>query len=296
MEDGRRQGPPVSVVTDTTGYLPRGLIERYGITRISLYYGFADGELCRESELDELGPFYERLRTAESLPTTSPPRVEDFLATYEPLLADGGSVVSVHISSGISETCAAARRAAAELEAAGNGGERVHVLDSACAGAQLGLLVLVGARGAAAGLGAQAVVDVVRQARLEARNWVLLDTLEYVRRGGRIGSAAAWIGSTLNIKPIITLESEVKAVERVRTRERGLQRLVDYGRQLHATGTKAWCVQHTCAPDAARALVERLQEAFWRPPEFVSEIGPVIGIHGGPGVLAFCGLPARFLE
>jgi fatty acid kinase fatty acid binding subunit len=303
MEDGRRQGltpsrsiAPVSVVTDTTGYLPPSLIEAHGITSISLYYSFADGEPCRESGLEDLGPFYERLRTAASLPTTSPPLVEDFLATYEPLLADGGSVVSVHISSGISETCAVARRAAANLEAAGKGGERIHVLDSASTAGQLGVLALVGARAAAAGRDTQAVVDIMRQARMEIRNRFLLDTLEYLRRGGRIGSAAAWIGSTLNIKPILTLESEIKAVERVRTHERGVERLVDYGRQLHATGAIAWCVQHTCAPDGAQALVERLQEVFWRPPEFVSEIGPVVGTHTGPGLLGVMTTPARFLE
>jgi DegV family protein with EDD domain len=131
---------------------------------------------------------------------------------------------------------------------------------------------------------------------MEARAWFLLDTLEYLKRGGRIGGAVAWIGSTLNIKPILALESELQAVERIRTRARGLDRLVDFARQLRAAGANAWFVQHTRAPDDARAMAERLQEVFWRPPELVSEIGPVIGIHTGPGLIGVGAFPSRFLE
>jgi DegV family protein with EDD domain len=286
----------VSVVTDTTGYLPSALSERRGITLVSLYYNFPDHPPCRESELDDFAAFYEQLKAADVLPTTSPPLLEDFTRVYEPLLADGGSVVSVHLSSGLSETCATARRAAAELEQAGRGGERIHVVDSASTAGQLGVLALVGAHAASDGRDAEAVADVIRQARMECRNRFLLETLDFLRRGGRIGGATAWLGSTLDIKPILTLESEVKAVERVRTRARGVERLVDHGRQLRAAGTMAWAVQHACAQDAAESLVARLQEIFWRPPEFVSEVGPVIGIHTGPGLLGLMGLPARFLE
>jgi DegV family protein with EDD domain len=294
MEDGRRPSA-VAVVTDTTAYLPRDLIQRHGITTISLYYSFADRVARRESEFEEFSSFYSELEAADPLPTTLPPAVEDFVSTYEPLLADGGSVVSVHISSGISETCAVARRAAAELQG-GRGGERVHVIDSASAAIPLGMLTLAAARAAAAGRDTHEVVELVRQARMECQNRFLLDTLEFLRRGGRIGSATAWIGSTLNIKPLLTLESEIRAVERVRTRERGIERLIDFARQVHASGTMAWAVQHTNAPDAAQMLVGRLQEVFWRPPTFVTEIGPVIGTHAGPGLLGFMALPARFLD
>lgn len=287
---------PVTVVTDSTAYLPRDLVEQLGVKVVSLYYNFGDRESLREAELDELGPFYDRLQAAETLPTTSPPRVEDFIAIYEPVVAAGGSVLSVHISSGLSETCSTARRAAEQLAPAGNGPQPIEVLDSASTGGGLGLLAMVGARAAASGLDLEEVVDMVRQARLGARIWFLLDTLEFLRRGGRIGTAAAWVGSTLNIKPILTVESEINAVERVRTRERGVERLVDYGDQLHATGPTAWFASHTGAPEDAQRLVERLQEVFWRPPEFISEIGPVIGTHIGPGMLGLGGLPARFLE
>lgn len=283
----------VTVVTDTSCYLPREMADRAGIRLVSLYYVFAGEEPQREIELEDFGLFYDRLRTADPLPITTPPPVEDFIRVYEPLLAGGGSVVSVHISSGLSETCANARRAA---EALAGDGERVHVLDSASVAGVLGMLTLAAARAAAAGRGAHEVAEVVRQARIEARTWFLVDTLDYLKRGGRIGGAVAWIGSTLNIKPILAVESEIRAVERIRTRARGVERLVDLGRQLHAAGAGVWGVQHIRAPDDAARLVDRLHEIFWRPPEFVMEIGPVVGIHAGPGVLGFGGMPARFLE
>jgi DegV family protein with EDD domain len=282
----------VTVVTDTTTYLPAELARRAGLRLISMYYVFAGEAPRRELDDDDFGLFYERLRTADPLPTTTPPPVEDFVGFYEPLLADGGSVVSIHISSGLSETCANARRAAQMVE----GGERIHVLDSASAGGQLGLLALAAARAAAAGRSAEEVADLVRQARIESRSWFLVDTLDYLKRGGRIGGAVAWIGSTLNIKPLLSLESEIRAVERIRTRSRAIDRLVELGRQLRATGASCWMVQHTRVPDDAAALAERLREVFWRPPEFVAEIGPCVGTHTGPGMLAIGGMPARFLE
>ncbi len=287
---------PVSIVTDSTGYVPRSTLESLGVQVVSLRYTFGDGVWLGEYETEDWGPFYERLQGAGVLATTSPPTEDDFVETYGPLLARGGSVLSIHISSGLSETCAVARRAAQRLELEGRGGERVMVLDSAAAAGQLGLLGIVAARAAAKTRDIQLVADRVRQARIEARNWDLLDTLEFLKRGGRIGTATAWIGSTLNIKPIITLESEIRAVERVRSREKGVARLVEFARQHHANGADAWVVQHSAAHDDAKRLVESLTEVFRRAPEFVSEFGAVLGAHTGPGVIAFCALPSRFLE
>lgn len=284
----------VSVVTDSTAYLPADLVERYEMKVVSLYFTFGDGETARESDLADYGGFYERLRDADVSPSTSPPEVEDFVAVYEPLLAAGRSIVSVHISSGISQTCEMARRAAERLEAEGAGGERIRVLDSSATGT-LGLLAMAAARSAASGAPLDEVADVVRQARLGGRVWFLLDTLEYLRRGGRIGSAAAWIGSTLNVKPILTVESEIKAVERVRTRARGLERLADFARQLQSSGSAAWAVPYAVTRDDAEQFAERLQEVFWRPPEYISEVGPVIGTHTGPGLIGVVGIPTRFL-
>ena len=104
------------------------------------------------------------------------------------------------------------------------------------------------------------------------------------------------MGATLNIKPILTIESEITAVERVRSWDRVVERMVEYGRQLYQAGAEAWFVQHAANAADAELLVGRLREVFRRQPEFVSEVGPVVGTHVGPGLVGVGGLPARFLE
>jgi DegV family protein with EDD domain len=125
--------------------------------------------------------------------------------------------------------------------------------------------------------------------------WFAIDTLEYLRKGGRIGAAQAWLGSALQIKPILTLVEEITPVERVRTRRRALERLVEYARQRHADGADAWVVQHIRDPETARRLVEQGREIFGSDPVFVSEIGPVIGAHVGPGLIGVGGVPSSML-
>jgi DegV family protein with EDD domain len=287
--------PPVAVVTDTTAYLPTEVAERNGISVVSLYVVFGSDRTVRESTIDDFPAFFEELRSADSVPTTSQPSVGDFISAYEPLLEDGGSVVSVHISEGLSGTAGAARQAAEQLERDGKGGERVRVVDSATAAGGIGLLTLVAARAAAAGLDADAVAERVAEARREYKMWFALDTLEFLRRGGRIGAASAWIGSTMKVKPILTVESTMTPVERVRTSARMFERMVDYAQQRHESGADGWVVQHCTAPDQAQRLVERCREIFGREPEFVSELGPVMSVHAGPGMLGLATVPARFL-
>ncbi len=133
-------------------------------------------------------------------------------------------------------------------------------------------------------------------ARAELEFLFSLDTLEYLRKGGRIGGAQAWLGSALKIKPILSLESEIGAVERVRTSRRAFERLVSLLEQMKADGCDGWVVQHTQIPDQAQALVARGREIFGTEPMFVSEIGPVIGTHIGPGLLGTGGTRRSFLE
>ena len=121
--------------------------------------------------------------------------------------------------------------------------------------------------------------------------WFAIDTLEYLRKGGRIGAAQAWLGSALQIKPILTLAEEITPVERVRTRRRAVERLVEYARQRHADGADAWVVQHIQDPETARRLAEQCREMFGSEPIFVSEVGPVLGAHVGPGLIGAGGVP-----
>src|ERR687897_137529 len=286
----------VSVVTDSTSYLPPELIERNGIHVVPLYVVFGGDRPVPEVEITDYPAFFEELRSAQKLPTTSQPSVGDFTAVFEPLLADGGEVVSVHISGGLSGTPEAARQAKEALERDGGGGERIVVVDSTTAAGGLGMMVLAAAKAAADGASAAEVAGHVAEARREFKMWFAIDTLEFLKSGGRIGAASAWIGSTLKVKPILTVDNEMTPVERVRTSGRAFERMVDYGRQRRDSGADAWCVQHINAPDQAAALVERMRELFDSEPTIVSEIGPVLAAHTGPGLLGPGGLPARYVH
>ncbi len=286
----------VAVVADTTAYLPTEVAERHGITLVPLYVVFGPDRTERESDIKDFPAFFEELRSADSLPTTSQPSVGDFITAYEPLLADGKGVVSIHLSAGLSGTADAARQAAEQLLRDGKGGERVRVVDSATAAGGLGLLALAATHAAALGADVDTVVERVKQARSEYKMWFALDTLEFLRRGGRIGAASAWIGSTLKVKPILTIERELAPVERVRTSARMFERMVDYARQRHESGADAWVVQHCAAPDQAGQLVDRCREIFGSEPVFVSELGPVLSVHSGPGMLGVGSIPAHYLQ
>ncbi|GAB7141790.1 DegV family protein [Mycobacterium riyadhense] len=286
----------VAVVTDSTCYLPGALVDSVGITVVSSYYDVGAGAL-REAEFDgDFAQFYAHLDASKSVAATSAPTVEDFVVVFERLLRQHSAVVSVLISSGISETCSMARQAAARLASEDRGGERVMVIDSAGLGGHLGLQALAAARAATAGADVQGVIERVRQARAAVKGWGLVDTLEYLRRSDRVGTLAAWIGSALDLKPILAIESELKAVERVRTYRRGVERLVDLMRQRRAVGSDRWFVQHAHAHEEAKRLVERLGELFGTAPEFIAEIGPVVATHTGPGALLVGGLPGAALR
>jgi len=285
---------PVAIVSDSTGYLPSELAEQRGIRLVSLYVNWEDASE-RELDMPNFDQFYDRLRGADRLPTTSQPSIGDFLAVYEPLVDQGYDVVSVHISGGISGTVEAARQAKEQLaERAGHDGVTVIDSERACGG--LALLTLAGASVAQAGGELQDVVERIESARAELKMWFAVDTLEYLRRGGRIGAASAWLGSALKIKPILTLDKEITPIERVRTGAKALRRLAEYAEQRHSDGADAWVVQHIQAPDEARQLAEATEAVMGRSPVFVTEIGPVIGAHIGPGLLGVGGLPPAALE
>jgi fatty acid kinase fatty acid binding subunit len=278
------QGAQTAVVCDTTAYLPDALVAERGIHRISLYVSVDDHQEP-EAEISDYAGFYERLRASENGATTSQPSIGDFISVYEPLLEAGREIVSIHISSGISGTFEAAGQARQRLIEEGRGGERIRVFDSRSACGGTGLCVVAAAAAAAAGEEGETVLARASRAREELKMWFAIDTLEYLRRGGRIGGARAWIGSALKIKPILTLEEEITPIERVRTRARSIERLRDYARQRHEAGHDAWVVQHIQDAETAAALADDCREIFGREPAFISEIGPVIGAHVGPGLL-----------
>jgi DegV family protein with EDD domain len=275
----------VAVVTDTTHYLPPALLADLDVREVSLYVGW-DGGLRRESEIADLGAFYDELRTAATVPATSQPSVGDVLEVYEPLLAEGRDIVSIHLSAGLSGTMASAQQARAATATP----ERVEVVDSETGCGGLGLAVLAAARAASAGASREEVAEAARRARAGLRMWFCVDTLEYLRRGGRVGAAQSWIGGALKIKPILALEREITPIERVRTASRAFDRMTEYMEALQDAGRDGWAIQHIRAQEQADRLADRGRALFGTEPLFISEVGPVIGAHVGPGLLGVGGV------
>jgi DegV family protein with EDD domain len=287
--------PATAVVCDTTAYLPDELVERNGIHRISLYVTL-DGETKPEIDIGDYPTFFEKLRNSEEGASTSQPSVGDFRAIYEPLLSEGKDIVSIHLSAGISGTCESARQARQQLIDESLGGERVHVIDSRSGCGGQGMLALAATAAARHGATTDEILERIQETRDSLRMWFAIDTLEYLRKGGRIGAAQAWIGSALKIKPILTLEEEITPVERVRTRRRALERMVDFARERHDAGADGWVVQYIQDEDAASTLADHCRDIFGSEPVFISEIGPVIGAHVGPGLLGVGGVRRDLLE
>jgi DegV family protein with EDD domain len=283
--------PQVSVVTDSTHYMPREVAERHDFHTVSLYVRWGTPPRDdREADLPDFDGFYAHLRSARELPTTSQPSVGDFLSVYEPLLEQGSDIVSIHISGGISGTVRSAEQARDQLVERGIDSGRIVIVDSASVCAGLGLVAVAAANAAKAGATAAEAAARARELRQELKILFAVDTLEFLRRGGRIGGAQAWIGSTLKIKPILAIESEIVPIERVRTWGRAFERMVDHLSSLREDGNDRFFIQHIQAADQAEKLAQRGEAIYGRPPEFVSEMGPVIGAHAGPGLIGVTAL------
>jgi DegV family protein with EDD domain len=281
----------VAIVSDTCHYLPGALVEARGIHQVSLYV-HCQGEARRESEISNYDEYYNHLRMDAELPTTSQPSIGDFLGVYRPLIEEGLEVVSIHLAGGMSGTVRAAEQAREQL---GDLAERVHVVDSRSACGGEGLVVLAAAAAARDGGDGESVAKHALEARARLKLWFAIDTLEYLRRGGRIAGAQAWLGSALKIKPILTVESEITPIERVRTSRRAFERMVDLLRTCAEDGADGWIVQHIQALEQAQELAAHGRELLGCDPLVISEIGPVIGTHVGPGLLGAGGIPSSML-
>jgi DegV family protein with EDD domain len=161
----------------------------------------------------------------------------------------------------------------------------VEVIDGQTGAGGLGCLAVAAARAAEEGADLAAIAEVVRRTRASLEMWFCLDTLEYLRRGGRIGAAQSFVGSALKVKPILTFGTEIAPVSRVRTRRRALERMVAYLHELHDRGHTEWIVQHAQSHSDADYLVEQGTGIFGFGPLFCTEVGPVLGAHLGSGTL-----------
>jgi DegV family protein with EDD domain len=277
--------PGVAVVTDTTQYLPRDVIERHGLHLVSLYVNW-DGRTEREADLPDFDAFYDHMRSAAKLPSTSQPSVGDFLAVYEPLIERGDDIISIHLSGGISGTVGAAEQARQALIEQGVDENRMVVIDSRTGCAGHGFMALAAAN-ADGGLAEK--VAAARALREDLQLLVAVDTLEFLRRGGRIGRASAWAGQLLHVKPLLTIKREVVPLKRVRGNAKAMQEFVSQFRSetVDAPTLKVGIV-HADAPERAEQLRKMVHgERPQAEVEIVTTLGAVVGTHGGPGTVGF---------
>ncbi|MGK5113340.1 MULTISPECIES: DegV family protein [unclassified Geodermatophilus] len=282
----------VAVVTDSTAYLPPALVERYAVEIVPLYVVMA-GHSGREGQ--DIGPadVARALAVRGQKVSTSRPTPGDFVAAYRRCL-DGGAdrIVSVHLSAELSGTVDAARLAAAQV-----GEHIVTVVDSRSAAMGNGFAVLAAARAAEAGADAGAVAAAARDTAAATKTLFVVDTLEHLRRGGRIGSAATMIGTALAVKPVLhVVDGRVVPLEKVRTSARALARLVQRGVEAADGVPASVAVHHLAAPERAERLAGDLRERIPDLRElYVSELGAAIGAHVGPGAVGLVIAPAPAL-
>ena len=244
------------MVTDTTQYLPREVIERHGIHLVSLYVNW-NGRTDRESDLADYDAYYDFLRSAGELPSTSQPSVGDFLAVYEPLVERGDDdPLDPPLGRDLRHGAARPSRPSRCSSSAGWRPRSMVVIDSLTGCAGHGFMAVAAANALERGEDLAGAVAAARAMRENIKIIVMVDTLEYLRRGGRIGAARAWIGATLKVKPILTIEGEMQPVERVRTASRAFERLVAHLELRREDGCDGFAIQHV----QARAEAERLAE------------------------------------
>ena len=273
---------PVAVVTDSTAYLPQELIDGYGIHVVPLYVVLA-GRSGREGVDITPDDVARALAVRGATVSTSRPTPGDFVAAYRKALAQGADrIVSIHLSSELSSTSDAARLAASQI-----GEHIVTVIDARSAAMGTGFAVLAAARSAAAGADAAEVARAARETAAATRTLFVVDTLEHLRRGGRIGSATAVLGSALAVKPVLHVQDgRVVPMEKVRTTTRALNRLVQRVVEGAGQGPVSVAVHHLAAADRAERLAADLRDRLPQLRELhVSELGAAVGAHVGPGAV-----------
>ncbi len=268
----------VRIVTDSSADLPAELVQQHQITVLPCYV-VVDDETLKDGVDIQADDFYRRLQAGGPTPTTAQPTVADFQAVYQDLTSQGDQVVSIHVSRKLSGTLNSAEQAKGSLD-----GEAVEIIDSRLAAMPLGLVVLEAAALAAEGGSHQEVAEKVRQGLDLHHGLFALDTLEFLQKGGRIGKAQAFLGSVLNVKPILRLhEGEAHPVERPRNRERAMHRLVELVKELGPVRRMA--VIHST--DAERMAVLKQELIGLLPADQIIEarFGSTLGTYIGPDAL-----------
>ncbi|MGI6425837.1 MAG: DegV family protein [Tepidanaerobacteraceae bacterium] len=270
----------IALVTDSTADLDEQMKNELDVHVIPLKVRFKNEEYFDyEISSDE---FYRRLAQEDELPKTSQPSPEDFSNLYRKLLKDYQEVISIHISSGLSGTLNAANLAKEEL------GSRIHIIDSKTISLGLGLMVAESSRNIKEGMSASQIVKRLSEVRRNIETLFTVNTLEYLQKGGRIGKVQGIVGTFLNIKPVVRVGDDgiYHTYSKARSQEKALDSIVQAFRNL-AKGRKhvRFAVAHGAAQQAGHYLKEALENAFQLKTSMFTQVGPVIGVHTGPGTI-----------
>jgi len=270
----------IAIVTDSTADLPKDVVEKHGITVVPLNVRFGMEEFKDGIDIDN-DEFYRRLQIESELPTTSQPSLGDFIEVYRSLIAEHDGIVSIHISGKLSQTINSAVQGARDVD---SDGEKIKPIDTGQATIPLGLIVIEAANAAASGADLAGVVEAVDDAMSRARFYGMVDTLEYLVKGGRIGRAKGFIGGLLKVTPIITLEDgESSPVASPRTRRKALAKLKELVEA--AAPLDQLAMNYSTEPAEIERLAADLAHLAPEGGVMISQIGAVVGTYAGPGSL-----------
>jgi DegV family protein with EDD domain len=272
-----------AIVTDSTSWIPKDLLTKYNITvapQVLIW-----GEQILNDGVDiQPKEFYERIKTAKVMATTSQVPIVTMQAIFSDLLEKGFDVLGVFISSKLSGTIQSAMQGREALSA---GRDKVHLVDSQSTAMAMGFQALAAARAVEDGASVTEAMAVAEKAREHTGVFFAVDTLEFLHRGGRIGGAQRFIGTALNMKPVLALkDGRVEAVERIRTKSKAVERVFELvTEQTKGKSPIRLASLHANAPDEARALLDRATKELGAVESIFTEVSPVVGNHAGPGTV-----------
>lgn len=271
----------IKIVTDSTCYIPNELKEKYDITVVSLSVVMGN-EIFKETEIEN-DVFYKKLAEADSIPTSSQPTIDDLYKIFERIVENGDDVIGIFISSEMSGTYSTCNQVIKTMIEEKYPNARMEIIDSRSNCMQMGYAVLTAARLADENESMDKILEEVNKVINRSRFLFIPDTLEYLKKGGRIGGAAALFGTILQIRPILTVEDGKTAVfDKVRTKQRAILRMIDKVKDDIAEGKLGeLIVHHINCEEEGRALAEKVKEILGVEAQ-IQDIGPVIGCHVGP--------------
>ena len=273
----------VAVVTDSTAYIPNDLVKKHNIT-VAPQVLIWDDKTYRDGVDIQSSEFFARLKTAKTMATTSQVSVADMQSIFQNLVDQGFDVLGVFISAKLSGTIQSATQA---RDLMGTAGEKVSIVDSNSTAMGMGFQALSAARAADGGAGIKDCVALAEKAREHTGVFFAVDTLEFLPRGGRIGGAQRFVGTLLNMKPILAVqEGRVEGIERIRTKNKAHDRVLEMVmEQAKGKSPIRIATLHANAPEDAKALLEKAEKELNPVESIFSEVSPVVANHAGPGTV-----------